>query len=291
MHEFETIWRKIDKAGFYWASVSDRAYANPDPGRKELCFEAISAWTNLAAQTEHVRVGCLMLNTLLRNPAHVARAAATIDHVSGGRAELGLGAGYVERDFVDFGFAYPTAKQRLDALEENLIAIRALLDGQSVTCAGKYVNLRDAVCTPLPINKRLRLWVGGQGAKRTPRIVAKYADGAGWAFMSVADAESRNQAVDEVCDEIGRDPREIMRSMNLGCYIGADAKHAARNREQFDRHEIRKEGALLGTPIEALETIAAYEAAGVDLINLTFRQQIDWDGLDCFIEEILPRFQ
>jgi alkanesulfonate monooxygenase SsuD/methylene tetrahydromethanopterin reductase-like flavin-dependent oxidoreductase (luciferase family) len=79
--------------------------------------------------------------------------------------------------------------------------------------------------------------------------------------------------------------------MNLGCYIGADAKHAARNREQFDRHEIRKEGALLGTPIEALEAIAAYEAAGVDLINLTFRQQIDWDGLDCFIEEILPRFQ
>ena len=115
------VYRRADEAGLYWVSVSDHLYANPltKPETREVpCFEAISTMAAVAAVTKHVRVGCMMFCIPFRNPALLAKAVVSIDHISGGRVELGIGAGWFEREHRAFGFAFPSVRERLDRLDE-----------------------------------------------------------------------------------------------------------------------------------------------------------------------------
>ena len=132
--------------------------------------------------------------------------------------------------------------------------------------------------------------MGGHGKRTTPKLIARHADGAAWAFVSPEYVKEQNKAVDIACEEIDRDPTDIPRSINLSCYFGPD-EHAARKRQKaFETLEIRKEGALLGTPSQVVDTLHRYGDAGITQVNLTFRQDLDDDSLDCFIDEIMPTF-
>ena len=118
MADLHRLWQRADEGGFYWISVWDHFYANPINQRTDPCFEAVAAMASLASLTSRVRVGCLVFCTLFRSPGLLAKAAVTIDHISGGRCELGLGAGWFEEEFHEFGYGYPPLKDRLDQMEE-----------------------------------------------------------------------------------------------------------------------------------------------------------------------------
>jgi alkanesulfonate monooxygenase SsuD/methylene tetrahydromethanopterin reductase-like flavin-dependent oxidoreductase (luciferase family) len=176
MAELQRAWRFGEAAGFDWISVFDHFYGASAAGKGLPTYECLTTLAALATTTTRVRVGCMTVCMLFRHPGVLAKAAVTIDHLSGGRAELGLGAGWLEEEFRDFGLEFPPIGERLDRLEEGVRVVRELLRGQPVTFAGRFYRLREAVCAPRPLQASLPLWVGGHG-DRTLRIAARHADG------------------------------------------------------------------------------------------------------------------
>jgi alkanesulfonate monooxygenase SsuD/methylene tetrahydromethanopterin reductase-like flavin-dependent oxidoreductase (luciferase family) len=168
------VWRLADASGFHWVSIWDHFYpAMITPGDADgTCYEAVSIMTALAAETKNVRVGCLVFCMAYRHPAVLANAMVTVDHVSGGRMEIGLGAGWSQLEFDAYGIPFLPIKERLDQLEEGVQVIRGLLSGEVTTFAGKHYHLHQARCDPKPLQPRPRLWLGGMGEKRLLRMVA-----------------------------------------------------------------------------------------------------------------------
>ena len=159
MDELKRLWRYGDDNGFHWISVWDHFYANPLSDRNNPCFEGVAAMSGLATYTNNVRVGCLVFCALFRNPGVLAKAGVTIDHLSGGRADMGIGAGWFEEEFREFGYGFPPLGERFDQLEEALAIISTLWKGEEVNFKGKYYDMQGAVCSPQPLG--LRLWIGG----------------------------------------------------------------------------------------------------------------------------------
>jgi F420-dependent oxidoreductase-like protein len=294
--DLRRLWRIADDRGFHWCSVWDHLYSVSDlSDPRKPAFEGVSTMTALAAATERVRVGCLVFCASYRNPGVLAKAAVTIDHVSGGRCELGIGAGWNEHEFRAFGMPFLPIKDRLDHLEETAIVLRRLFDGETVTLAGKQVTVRDAVCVPRPVQERLRLWIGGQGEKRMLRIVARHADGWNVPFMAPDTFAARSRTLDDWCTKERRDPRAIVRTINLGLAIGEDERRAREQEAKLHSMfgaltEFVRPGHLVGTPAVVRDRIAEYERAGAEWVILALRAPFDWDGLELFIREVMPAF-
>jgi F420-dependent oxidoreductase-like protein len=277
MAELKRLWKTGDDNGFHWISVWDHFYANPLSNRDNACFEGVAALAGLAASTQNVRVGCLVFCALFRNPGLLAKAGVTIDHLSGGRADIGIGAGWFEEEFREFGYGFPPLGKRLDQLEEALTIIHSLWNNDVTNFSGKYYDMQGAVCAPKPIG--LRLWVGGTGKHRTPRLAAKFADGFNMPYVPPEVAADRISRVHQGCDAIGRDPAEIDTSVNLGFYMNSDRTP-----------DVAANGSLTGGVQQAIDTIGAYRDVGVAGINIAFRPPVDWDALQLYIEEVMPAF-
>ena len=290
MEELLRLWRRAEEAGFGWISVWDHFYANPLRSREDPCFEGVATMAALAAATERVRVGCLVFCSLYRSPAVLTKAVVTIDHISGGRAELGIGAGWFEEEFREFGYDFPPLGERMDHLEESLQVVRSLLRDPTTSFKGRYHELDGAVCAPKPKNPALRIWVGGRGPRRTPRLAARYADGFNVPYLGPDEYGERIATLDRMCEQEGRDPAAIARSINVGFYMSADSASAERQSARSQALARAGGGMLTGSPQQVIDTIGAYERAGAQGLNLAFRAPIDWDAFEAFIGEVLPVF-
>jgi alkanesulfonate monooxygenase SsuD/methylene tetrahydromethanopterin reductase-like flavin-dependent oxidoreductase (luciferase family) len=296
LDDLRRLWRVADEQGFHWCSIWDHLYSVSDlADPRKPAFEGVSIMTALAAATRRVRVGSLVFCTGYRNPGVLAKAAVTVDHVSGGRCELGLGAGWNQAEFDAFGMPFRPIRDRLDHLEETAQVLRRLFDGETVTLAGRQVTVRDAVCSPRPVQDRLRLWIGGGGEKRMLRIVARHADGWNVPFISPADYAAKNAKLTDWCEKEQRDPSTIVRTVNLGLAIGADDRRAAAQEEKLALMfgaltDYVKPGHLIGTPAAVRERLGEYDAAGAEWVILALRAPFDWDGLDLFVREVMPAF-
>ena len=173
--ELRDLWRRIEGLGFDWISIWDHFYAADLSDFH--CHEAVASHAALACGTERVRCGSLVYCAAYRHPAVLANAITTIDHLSGGRADLGLGAGWSEAEYTAYGIPFPGPKIRLDLLEEAARVIRSLLREETTDFHGTYFDLTDARCEPKPVQAELPIWIGGGGEKRTLKIVAELADG------------------------------------------------------------------------------------------------------------------
>jgi alkanesulfonate monooxygenase SsuD/methylene tetrahydromethanopterin reductase-like flavin-dependent oxidoreductase (luciferase family) len=294
--ELRRLWRIADERGFHWCSVWDHLYSVSDlSDPAKPAFEGVATMAALASETRRVRVGCLVFCVLYRPLGTLAKAAVTIDHLSGGRCELGIGAGWNEAESRAFGIPFGPIKERLDALEESARVLRALFDGERVTLDGKQVHLNDALCLPRPVQPHLRLWIGGQGEKRLLRMVARYADGWNVPFLAPDIYKQRNATLDEWCEKERRDPKAITRTVNLGLAVGADAADVRRQEENLrlmfgPMTDFVRPGILVGTPSEVIERVHEYRAAGAEWVILALRAPFDWDGLELFIREVMPAF-
>ena len=277
MEELKRLWRTGDENGFHWVSVWDHFYANPLSDRNNPCFEGVAAMSGLATYTRNVRVGCLVFCALFRNPGVLAKAGVTIDHLSGGRADVGIGAGWFEEEFREFGYGFPPLGERFDQLEEALAIIKTLWRGETVDFSGKYYDMQGAVCSPAPLG--LRLWIGGRGKARTIRLAAEYADGFNMPYVSVATAADRVERLRQACEKINRDPAELDTSVNLGFYMNSDRQP-----------DIAAGGSLTGSVQEAVDMIGGFRDVGIQGVNIAFRPPIEWDNLQLYIEEVMPHF-
>jgi F420-dependent oxidoreductase-like protein len=168
-------------------------------------WELLAAW---GALTTRVRVGTLVTGVTYRPPAVLAKMVATLDHVTNGRAMLGLGAAWHEREHAMYGLRFPTTAGRLARLDEAAHALRLLLDEPVATFAGRHYQLKDAVAEPKPVQKRLPLLIGGGGERKTLRTVARYADY--WHGHGTPDViRHKLEVLTQHCQEVGRDMREV----------------------------------------------------------------------------------
>src|SRR5213593_1667885 len=294
--ELRRLWRVADERGFHWCSVWDHLYSVSDLSNPaKPAFEGIATMAALASETRRVRVGCLVFCVGYRNPGVLLKGAVTIDHLSGGRCELGLGAGWNQTEFDAFGMPFLPIRDRLDQLEETAIVLRRLLDGERVTFHGKQVHVTEALCEPRPVQARLRLWIGGQGEKRLLRIVARHADGWNVPFLAPEIFAQRNATLDRWCEREGRDPRAITRTVNLGLALGRDEAQVRRQEESLrlmfgPMTDFVRPGILVGTPPHVIERIGEHAAAGAEWVILALRAPFDWEGLELFIQEVMPAF-
>jgi F420-dependent oxidoreductase-like protein len=273
--ELIELWRRIEAMGFDWISIWDHFYAADLTGNPH-CLEAVATHAALACTTERVRCGSLVYSVGYRHPAVLANAIATIDHLSNGRADLGLGAGWSQLEYDAYGIPFPTAKVRLDQLDEAATCIKGLLRDKSTTFDGVHFQMRDAECDPRPVQDALPIWIGGGGERRTLRIAARHADGWNVPFVSPEEFARKRQVLHRHCVEIGRDTRDIRCAVNVGL---------AWREEDFEpqfgnlRMAVR-DGVLSGSDDEVADRVGRYVEAGADQVNVAMRAPFDVEGLE-----------
>jgi len=263
MDQMRILWRKLDRSKFDWISAWDHFYEAPPAGGTQPHFEALATLGALAAETQHARLGCLVFYVGYRNPALLAKAATTLDHISNGRFELGIGAGWHTWEAKAYGYPFPELKVRLDMLDEAATLIRGMLTQERTTFHGKHFSVDDASCLPRPIQERLPIWIGGVGEKRTLKLVARHADGWNAAYIAPQEFTRLNGVLNQWCDRTKRDPNTIKRGVNLMFNLAVDAKGVAAESERLKKDwgpaSARvANGALLGTPTQAAERILEY---------------------------------
>ena len=179
-------------------------------------------------------------------------------------------------------------------LDEAATLIRGMLTQERTTFRGKHFTVEDASCLPRPVQRRLPIWIGGVGEKRTLRLVAKHADGWNAAYVSPQEFGRLNGVLNQWCERERRDPATIKRGVNLMFNLATDTAGAAAQSERLKRDwgpaaARVANGALLGTPAEAAERILQYAAAGANEINIALRAPWNSDALDAYIEDVMPR--
>lgn len=288
--ELRSLWRHVEALGFEWISIWDHFYAADATirdGRMEtssVCLEAVSAHAALACETERVRCGSLVYSVGYRHPAVLANAIATIDHLSHGRADLGLGAGWHQPEYDAYGIPFASAGVRLRQLDEAIQCVRMLLTQETSDFDGEFFTLRDARCDPKPMQARLPLWIGGTGERVTLNLVARHADGWNAPFLDPEAYRQKVEVLERHCADVGRDPSTIMRSVNL-----TTARDVAELEQRFGgTARFIEKSALMGSPQEIVDRIAAYREAGADGVNVALRAPFDVAALDRIAADVLP---
>jgi F420-dependent oxidoreductase-like protein len=293
--ELRELWRFADTRGFHWVSIWDHFYPAQLSGHEGPCLEAVATHAALASETRNVRVGCLVYCVPYRHPAVLAKALVTIDHVSGGRMECGLGAGWHEQEFTAHGIPFLPIGDRLDQLDEAAQIVRSLFDAERTTFQGKHFSIDGAYASPKPVQARPRLWIGGGGEKRLLRLVARHADGWNIPFVATDAYAHKNRVLDTWCEREGRDPAAVLRTVNLGIALAETEAGLPRVEEQLRAQfgkalSFLRPGILVGTPDQVIERIAGYRSAGAEWVILALRAPFDLPGLELFTERVMPAF-
>jgi len=198
--------------GFESLWVFDHFHTVPEP-TDEITFESFSVLAALAMATRRVRLGHMVVCTGFRNPALTAKLSSTIDVISGGRFELGIGAGWKEDEWRAYGYGFPSLTERLDALGDHLAVITAMFGPGRATVEGRLAHVRGAVNVPKGIQERIPIIVGGNGRQRTAGYAVKYADELNYVFLEPKQIATRMAEVRARCEAEGRDPATLRFSL------------------------------------------------------------------------------
>jgi alkanesulfonate monooxygenase len=255
------------------------------------------AWTTLAGlarETSTIRLGTLMTSATFRYPGPLAIQVAQVDQMSGGRVELGLGAGWYEQEHTAYGIPFPATGERFDRLEEQLAVITGLWatpEGERFSFEGSHYPVTESPALPKPVQRpRPPVLVGGQGKRRTPALAARYADEFNLPFVSEELTATQFGRVRAACAEIGRDPDELVYSNALVLCCGRSEAEIARRAARIGREvdELRENG-LAGTPAEVVEKIGRYGELGAGRVYLQVLDLADLDHLELVAAEVMPQ--
>lgn len=274
--ELRAAWRRIEALGYGWISIWDHFYGATGKPDDAECLEAVAIHAALACETSRVRIGSLVYSIGYRHPAVLAKAITAIDHLSGGRADMGIGAGWAQVEYDAYGIAFPEPKVRMNQLEEGIQVLRGLLHNDVTSFAGEYFNLHQARNEPRPVQAKLPIWVGGGGEKRTLKITARYADGWNVPFVAPEEFKRKRSILAEHCNTVGRDADEIRCAINVGLAWTEDSLQA-----QFGQlANYVRNGCLTGTDERVLDRIGQYVEAGADQVNIALRAPFDLDAIE-----------
>ncbi|MGK5498292.1 LLM class F420-dependent oxidoreductase [Streptomyces sp. URMC 125] len=249
------------------------------------------AWITLAGlarETSRIRLGTLMTAATFRLPGVLAIQVAQVDAMSGGRVELGLGAGWFEAEHTAYGIPFP--REKFSRLEEQLEIVTGLWGtepGKTFTYEGTHYRLTDSPALPKPAQKKVPVLIGGMGAKRTPALAARYADEFNIPFASVEDSERQFGRVRAAAEEHGRRADDLVYSNALVACVGRDDAEVARRAAAIGREvdELRQNG-LAGSPAEVVDKIGRYAEIGASRVYLQILDLHDLDHLELISSQV-----
>jgi F420-dependent oxidoreductase-like protein len=283
--------RLIEDLGYDSLWVYDHFHNIPRPDH-EAVFESWTTLTALSQLTSRVRLGHMVGCNGYRNPALVAKMAATVDVISGGRLEWGIGAGWYAHEFAGYGYDFPEPRHRLGMLAEAVQIVRSMWTEPDTTFEGRYYRLQGAQCDPKPLQQpHPPVWIGGGGEQLTLRVVAKYAD---YANIGGNPEEWAHKAevLKKHCADVGRDYDEIGKSWNPEVFIREDEADLAEARptggQSFERWQ---RGNLVGTPDQVAEKVAAYIGLGCTGFIPWCPDYPSEQSLRLLAEKVMPEFR
>jgi F420-dependent oxidoreductase-like protein len=257
------------------------------------------AWLTLAAlarETSRIRLGTMVTAATFRLPGPLAISVAQVDQMSGGRVELGLGAGWYEAEHTAYGIPFPPLGERFDRYEEQLAIVTGLWStplGQTFDFEGRYYRLSDSPALPKPVQDGgIPVIVGGKGPTRTPRLAARYAREYNVPFGSAEENARLYAGVREACERCGRDPSSLVYSAAVTVCVGRDDAEVARRAEAigYDVEGVRRQG-VAGTPAQVVDQLGRYAEAGAERAYLQVLDLADLDHLDLIAAEVVPQLR
>jgi F420-dependent oxidoreductase-like protein len=276
--------------GFFRSDHFQNISSDPGPGSTD-------AWITLAGlarETSTIRLGTMVSSATFRLPGPLAIAVATVDAMSGGRVELGLGTGWFDAEHASYGIPFPPIGERFDLLEEQLTVITGLWTtppGERFSFAGEHVTVRDSPALPKPVQQpRPPIIVGGKGPRRTPRLAARFADEFNVAFSSLDDTAAAITRVREACEATGRDPDTMVYGAAQTLALGQDEDEVRRRAAAIGRSatELRRDQ-LGGTVEEVVDKIGRFGGVGASRMYLQVLDLHDLDQLRLVAAEVVPR--
>ena len=288
---FDSLTARADLAerlGYHSIWLDDHMWTRGVPEIDHLdCVPALAA---VAARTERLRLGTLVICNAYRNPAMLAKSLCAVDQISKGRLDVGLGIGWMKEEFTAYGFEYPKVGVRLKQLEESLQILKAMFTEPKATFKGRYYSVTDAYNNPKPVQKpHPPITIGGAGKKVMLRIIAKYADR--WnipgGYPDIADLTATLKGH---CEAVGRDFNQIEISEQLLVCMGASAEEVERKWQAASRMRPFASTAIKGTPPELVAALKDRIAKGVRTFIVFFSDGSSPQTIEMFAKEVMPAF-
>ncbi len=298
------IFRECDRLGYDSGWLYDHFYPVAI-GEQEKSIEALAvleAWTTLSAlavETKSIRVGILATCNSFRYPSLLAKMSSTLDLISNGRLEMGIGAGWFEAEQRAYGIEFPPIVERIQRLHESLIVIKKMWTEEKSTFQGKYYRITDAVCFPKPVQKpHPPLWVAGMGEKLLLRVVAQMGDYCNFYLCSPQEYQKKAAVLEAHCRTIRRDSREIGKSLQIPAFVDDGINSANRWKSVHPNQEIRdmswdkfQEIVLIGEKKRWENHVEEYAKAGVDHLIVFFPRDTGLTPVRIFAKNIVDSFR
>jgi F420-dependent oxidoreductase-like protein len=291
---FDSIWIYDH---FFWES-----YRDPEGEQVSDALECMTVLSALAAVTKRIRIGSLVLCNSYRNPSLTAKMAATLDVISNGRLEFGIGAGWKENEYLAYGFPFPKPAVRIAQLKEAVVIIKKMWTEEKPSYKGKYYEIKEALCEPKPVQKpHPPIWIGGSGEKLLLRVVAELADGCNW-YGSPEDSAHKLDVLRRHCADVGRDFDEIEKSWTGELFLLPEGSDVRSNVEEclasrgeppdwdtpapdYDKYVDTN---IVGTPNQCCSKIREYLKLGITRFYL---EKTTTKSRELFANEVMPRFR
>ena len=301
--EYDTVKKvalECEKQGFNFAWFNDHMVTFGAPQVSFLeCWTTLSA---LAAVTTKLRLGCYVLSNPFRHPSVSAKMAATLDAISKGRLDFGIGAGWFEPEFIAYGLDFPKASVRIGQLEEALAIIKRLWTEERATFRGIYYRIQNAYCSPKPVQKPYPpIWIGTMiGRRRMFNTIAEHADGWTLSSLYLPKPEDYRREIEELQTHLrksGRSLERIKRAQGVGCVVARNARELKEKRERYGPLKLSfqdyttTQPRLEGTPEQCIERLRQYVDAGVTHFVFTFPDDVTLEPVRLFGEQVIPAFK
>jgi F420-dependent oxidoreductase-like protein len=292
---YETMTRvaqEAEQTGFDSIWLFDHFHTVPTP-TQEVTFECWTSTAALARDTKRVRIGQMVTCNGYRNPTLMAKMASTVDVLSHGRLDFGIGAGWYEHEFKAYGFDFPDGPTRLRYLREAVQIILAMWTQNEAVFDGKYYHVNGAINQPKGVQKpHIPLLIGGGGEKVTLKLVAQYGDACNIGHLDIAGLEHKFAVIKQHCDEVGRDYNSIKRTVLFNCAIAKTDEEAMAKTGPFARNipsgRIREQ-ALVGSPATIRQRLKEIEQAGAQEIIIYMPDARDLEPVRMFAQECIQR--
>jgi alkanesulfonate monooxygenase SsuD/methylene tetrahydromethanopterin reductase-like flavin-dependent oxidoreductase (luciferase family) len=263
----------------------------------ETIFEIWTTLSSFAIKTKKCRLGTNVICTSHRHPSVLAKMAATLDVISDGRLDLGIGAGWVEKEHIAYGLPFGNYKERLQRLKEGIIIMKKMWTEEKSSFNGKYYIIKDAICDPKPMQKpHIPIIIGGK-SDRIVKLVAEFADG--WDFGDISREEYLNKLsiIEDNCSRLKRDSEEIEKFAGIELFIGKTPIQVEKKIQMFKPGETPRDEYIsaflrvVGTPDECIEKIARYIDLGITNLRLRVPDILDLESLRLFSKYVMPAFR
>lgn len=281
--ELLETWLTLEELGFDIAYITDHFVSYSEATGAIPVFEGPTVLSALATNTTRMRCGTMVAGNTFRNPAILAKVAVTLDHVSGGRFELGMGSGHIQFEHEQYNIPYHTRGRRLRMLGEAAKIVRSLLTQELTSHQGRYYELDDAFCEPKPLQDPLPLLIGGIGEDLTMRVVAESADiWNNWTSPDLETYAGRLEALKKHCADVGRDPSNVRKSLHIKPLIGETENEVLERANLSERHRSQ------GTPEQVAENLLSFVRLGVSDFVFMLDSAPDRRSLELLATQVAP---